>query len=152
MKPWKNRAEKSRIIGTLGDAYYAELIAQAKAGTLTADNQAIYDDCRQALAFATVETSLENMAIRIEEAAITVYNNASQPTNDIRTNAESATVQKAIDNCRSEANQLLSGVEKTLRTDASATKYATFFNSDTYVAPASAEVINEEDDTIFNGL
>lgn len=152
MKPWKRKAEKTRIIGTLGQAYYAELIAQAKAGTLTTENTAIYEECREALAFATVEASLENMAIRIEEGAITVYNNASQPVDDIRTNADANTVQKAIDNCKEEASRILRAVEETLRTNASATQYATFFNSDKYVAPADETEINEEGDTIFNGL
>jgi hypothetical protein len=152
MKPWKRRAEKTRIIGTLGQTYYNELIAQSKAGTLTADNLAIYDECREALAFATVEGSLENMAIRIEEGAITVYNNASQPADDIRTNANATTVQKAVDNCKEEATRIMRSVEDTLRTDASATKYPTFFNSTKYVAPADQTEINEEGDTIFNAL
>jgi len=152
MKPWKNRAESSRIIATLGPPYYNELLTQSKAGTLSTDNAPIFAKAQAALAFATIQLALENTAIRIEEGAITVYNNASQPANDLRTNASANTAQNAIDNARDEASKLLSEIEKTLLAEASATKYSTYFNSSKYVAPTDATAINEATDKIFNAL
>ena len=152
MKPWKNQAESGRIIDTLGQDYYDELITQAKAGTLSTENAPIFAKAQRALAFSTIEMSLDNTAIRIEEGAITVYNNASQPVNDIRTTASASVMDNAIKNARDEAKKLLGEIDATLKADASATKYATYFNSSKYVAAADATVINEEDDKIFNAL
>jgi hypothetical protein len=146
LRPWRNRAEESRIIGTLGKEYHAELITQAKAGSLTAENKAIYTLAQQALAFATIEISALHLQLRFEEGGVTIYNNASQPVNDLRTSAEIERVNLAVKKCQQQARSILSRIEKELRSNASASKYTTFFNSPAYVAPSEAVKLNDVTD------
>jgi hypothetical protein len=150
MMPWRDKAEQSRIIGTIGSDYHAELITKTKAETLLAEDTAIVQKAKQALAFATIEMSAMNMSIRIEEHSVSIYNNASQAENDLRTTAEISRVEIVQKHCRSEVRRLLREIENTLRAEASATKYATFFNSEAYTAPADITQLNDPTDKDHN--
>lgn len=150
LRPWRTKAEQSKIIGTLGATFHTELITQAKADSLSPENQIIYKKAQQALAYATIDLSAINLSLRIEEGAVSVYNNASQVANDLRTTADMERTDRARKYCASEARRLLVEIENTLRSEASATKYATFFNSDSYVAPADTTDLNDITDKDYN--
>jgi hypothetical protein len=157
--PWRNKAELSRIIGTLGEDYHKELVMEANGvdgAELDAVNEPIFKMARQALAFATIELAILHLGLRIEEHGVTVYNNASNATNDLRTPAEIERTKLAAEQAKAESDRLLQEIEKELRENASATKYATFFNSEAYVAPEDVTVLNDtelnENPGNFNGL
>ncbi len=150
LKPWRDKTELSKIAGTLGTDYHNELVVKIKADGLLAEDEIILEKARRALAFATIEASAMNLSIRIEEHAVTVYNNASQVANDLRTTVEIQRVEKAQNYCKKEALQILKDIETTLRTEASVSKYPTFFASDAYIAPEDAVVLNDTTDKDHN--
>lgn len=156
IKPWKDKIEKSRILGVLGKDYHTELITQVKNDSLTDENKLIQYQAQRALAMLTMDAAMVNLSIRIDETGVSVYNNASQPANDLRTTAEIQRMQMAQNRCQLEGKHALSSIESELQANAAANKYATFFNSDAYTAPADATVLNDTDENpnpgYFNAL
>lgn len=153
LRPWRDKAERSRIIGTIGQDYYDELITQRNAGTLTPENKVIFTKAADALAYATMQHSIMNLSLTIDETGVTVYNNPSQPTDEMRTTAEIKRIELAATRCQHECDRLLEEIEKELDANASAEKYATYFASDKYTAPADAVNLNDPtEQSFFNAL
>ena len=76
--------------------------------------------------------------------------------NDLRTSVDHARNNEIKHITKLQAEEILQGIEDELQANASATKYATFFNSDTYVAPEDATTLNDTEENptpgYFNAL
>ena len=150
--PWRDKVEQARIVHTLGEAYYTELLTQHHAANLSTDDEAIFAKAAEALAYGTMEKAMMNLSITIEEMGVTVYNNQGQALEEMRTTAEIQRIEKATAIARQESQRLLTAIQKELDTNASASKYTTYFNSPTYTAPDDQPDLNPEGQTFYNGL
>lgn len=155
LKPWLIKAE-AKVVAVLGADYFNELITEARAEALTSDNLAIYQDAQKALAYATIEICLTHLSIRISDDGVTVYNNASNPVNDLRTTVDHDRNNAIKHESKIQSQEYLRKIETELQTNASATKYPTYYNSDAYVEPEDEETINDITDDpnpgYFNAL
>lgn len=147
--------EKKYIKPTLSDDYYDELKEAMQGSTdMSDDDQAILDLIRPALAHMTMARALQEISIDfldwgIFETASSTFSNIS---NKQTANRERIAVMQQA--CEEDGKAELKALQEYLDTNAAEDKYATYYNSDTYIAEDEVpqtrnQFENSEDNSIM---
>jgi hypothetical protein len=133
------KMERFALVPVLGQEYFAELKAEQAAGTLTPENAAIVADfLRPALAHIVMGSAIGEMGFALNGADFEL--NVFRPDDSNSKEADPG-LQKLLDMKGDQAlhdgERFLRLLRKKLNTEASAEKYATYFASSAYDAPAT---------------
>ena len=154
--PLIRKMERFALVPVLGQPYFDELKAQQAAGTLTAENAAVVTAfLRPALAHVVMGAAIGELGFSLNGAAFEL--NVFRPDNSNSKETDPG-VQKLLDIKGSQANDdgahFLRQLRKQLNTEASAEKYATYFASSAYDAPANAltYIRNQTTDRVYGAF
>ena len=153
LQPVIGSIEQKYIKYTLSPELFAVIKSEFEAGTLSADNQILYDMIIPALVHLTMARAL--MEINIDMLDWGIFNNAANTFNSISTKQTANEKRIAVmyeANLR-DGEAELKMLQEFLDNSASASKYALYFNSNRYVGPENAEkrfeFINDSTKSIF---
>ncbi len=154
--PLIRKQESFALKPVLGPAYYTELKEQQAAGTLSPENKAIVEEyLRPALAHVVMGTAIGEMGFALNGANFEL--NVFRPDSANSKEADPG-LQALLDmkghQALADGERFLRRLRKHLNTEASAEKYATYFSSDAYDAPASETgyIHNDASAPVFIGL
>jgi hypothetical protein len=137
--PTLRRVERFRLGAVLGAAYLAELRAELVAGVVSADNQLVLEEyVRPALASLTVALAIPEVGIGLSggnlELNVYRFDNANEKEADA--SIDKLLMQK-VAQAETDGQAYLLDLRTYLNANASATRYASYFNSAVYRDPTS---------------
>lgn len=126
---------------TIGEAFFAELKAETSP---TDDEKAVIADLKKAIAHLTIHHAFEKRTVKVTEKGVVIYDRNTdrgasenaQPTADLMSHTMAAT--------KRDGNNYLSKARNYLNANASGSVFATYFQSDKYVAPVEREDPNKD--------
>jgi Family of unknown function (DUF6712) len=128
--------ERLYIRPVISEAYFDELKAEILADTVSADNDLILDEfIKPALANLSIAHGAKGLAIDITSAGIFEHSKSDRGNIMVTTSASGGRLASALTEANILGKTYLNRLRKYLNENASASKYATYFNSDKYVAP-----------------
>ncbi|MDO7849232.1 hypothetical protein Q5H92_22905 [Hymenobacter sp. M29] len=150
------KMERFALVPVLGQAYYDELKAQHASGTLSPENAAVVADyLRPALAHITMGSAIGEMSFALNGAnfELNVFRPDASNAKESDPGLQQLLETKGHDALR-DGERFLRQLRKLLNSEASAQKYATYFASSAYDAPASelAYITTDAKAPIFFGF
>lgn len=155
MKGVMKNIEKRYIRPTLSDAFYSEMktaLQSSSSSGMSADDQAVIDLIRPAIAHLTIARALKEISIDMLDWG--VFDTAGNTFDNIqgKQEANATRIGMMIDANQLDGEADLKELQIFLDKNASATKYSTYFNSDVYADPAADRpslFVNGKDKSIF---
>ena len=154
--PIIRKMERFALVPVLGQAYFDELKQQQAAGTLSPENAAVVAAyLRPALAHIVMGSAIGEMGFALNGAAFEL--NVYRPDNSNAKESDPG-LQKLLDmkgdQALTDGERFLRQLRTWLNAQASAEKYATYFASSAYDAPATAlaYIVNQPTDAVFGAL
>jgi hypothetical protein len=157
LKPVIASIEKKYIRPTLGSDYFDELkgiLNGSGSSDISNDDQTILDLIRPALAHLTLERALQEISIDVLDWG--VFETASNTFDKVqgKANANRERIGVMVDACQRDGEAELKELQEYLDTNASASKYTTYYNSDRRITPGTApedrvKFVNDKDKGIF---
>jgi hypothetical protein len=131
LQPMMNRVEAFKIAPSISAAFYASIKEEIKTGTISEDTQAIMVYLQPAIVFFTAAKSLFELPLQITENGILMnYARAFESQQNKETKvADTVDRRKVADQWEQDGANYLSMLVDYLNDNATASKYASFFNS-----------------------
>ena len=154
--PLIRKMERFALVPVLGQPYFDELKTEQASGTLSSENAAIVADyLRPALAHLVMGAAIGEMGFALNGANFEL--NVFRPDNSNSKEADPG-LQKLLDmkgdQALSDGERFLRQLRTYLNTQASADRYATYFASSAYDAPAKERgyIVNQPSDAVFGAF
>jgi hypothetical protein len=131
------KTERFRLEPTLGEEFFDELKQQLRDGAVTAENEKLLDDyVRPALAHLVMAQAIGELSFSLNGNALelNVYRPDDSNSKESDPGLTALLDMKAMQ-ALDDGEKYLRKLTKHLNTTASATRYATYFNSDAYAPP-----------------
>lgn len=149
--PTLRKVESFDVAPVLGPDFYAELRAQVQAGALTADNQRVLTMYVQpALASLTVARAVPELGLSLNGQALELnvyrFDDAQRtPANNAQGSPVAGLLQLKVEQALADGHRYLQLLRGYLNSQASGTRYATYFTSSTYQAAGAARPLVRND-------
>jgi hypothetical protein len=157
LKPIITSIEKKYIRPTLGMEYFDELkevLNSSGSSAISDDDQAVLDLIRPALAHLTLERALLEISIDVLDWG--VFETSSNTFDKVqgKANANRDRIGVMVDACEKDGEAELKELQEYLDTNASASRYVTYYNSDRRITPGTApedrvKFVNDKEKGIF---
>ena len=131
--------------GAISTALYDTIITELLANSVSAENQAILDLVRPAIAHLTFAESALELSLTVDDRGITVFSNPFADMIENREAVDMARLQKLIDQAKEHGMMYLKNAEDKLQADATAVVYPDFFGSDNYNSSYTGKFVNDSD-------
>jgi hypothetical protein len=135
LRPYRTKVEQYELKSYLGEDLYNEIKGQIAADTLNADNTALLPFIHQAVCNRAIEKGLIPLNLQIDERGHLMQGIQESHTMKMQAHAKDAHMDTMAKMYAAEADAFFEKLRSYLNANASATKYAVYFNSDLYVDP-----------------
>lgn len=144
LRPIIRDIQEQRIKDALPADFYEELLTQLDEDSLTPDNKLLLDTyLNPAIAKLTIEEALTTLPVEVSHSGVNV--NQLELAGDARTSklADISLIEKKAWTLQGRGGFYLSNMKEYLNTNASATKYPLWFDSDNYSKTLKAQIEEE---------
>lgn len=154
LRPHRRKVEQYELKSYLGADLYDEIKAQIIAGSISADNTALLPFIHEAVCNRAIAKGILALNLQINEHGYLVSGLQESTTMNMAKKAANEHIDTLVKQYNAEADAFFEKLRSYLNANASATKYAVYFNSDLYVDP-NGEDSNEDrhqnkaDDPLF---
>lgn len=148
------KTERFRLEPALGTDFYDELKLQLRDGDLSAENEKLLDDyLRPALAHLVMAQAIGELGFALNGSALEL--NVYRPDDSNGKESDPGLTQlldMKADQALDDGERYLRQLAKHLNGTASATRYATYFNSDAYRPPVVIDYLNAVSAPVFGAF
>jgi hypothetical protein len=135
LRPYRTKVEQFELKGYLGADLYAEIKSQIEAGSVSTDNQALLPFIHQAVCNRAIAKGLIPLNLQIDERGHLSAGIQESHTMKMQQHAKDSHLDTLFKQYTAEADAFFEKLRNYLNANASATRYAVYFNSDLYVDP-----------------
>lgn len=135
LRPYRRKVEQYELKSYLGADLYDEIKSEIAAGSISADNQALLPFIREAVSNRAIAKGMLPLNLQIDERGHLVQGIQESHTMKMQAHAKDAHIDTMVKQYNAEADAFFEKIRNYLNANASATKYAVYFNSDLYVDP-----------------
>lgn len=148
------KTERFRLAPALGEEFFDELKQQLREGALTAENEKLLDDyVRPALAHLVMAQAIGELGFALNGNALEL--NVYRPDDANSKESDPGLTQLLelkADQALDDGEHYLRKLSQHLNGTASATRYATYFNSDAYRPPVVVDYLNAVSAPVFGAF
>lgn len=152
MKPYMEYIQDKHIKGTIGKEYYDELLAEIASGEITEENVVILDMIRKAVVNLASSVAAGEMSVSLDADGILVKSSSNADDNPQKGNATEQRLGMLVNTWREMGESYLRELSDFLNSEATASVYATYFESSKYVSPATSTGIYSNPNSFNVGL
>lgn len=135
LRPHRRKVESTELKNVLSSDLYDEIKAEIVAGSISADNTALLPMIRDGVANRSIAKGFLALNLEVSEMGYLVSGMQESSTMNMKKPAKDTHADSLIRNYNTEADASFQALETYLNTNATASKYAAYFNSDVYEAP-----------------
>lgn len=135
LRPYRQKVEQYELKSYLGTDLYDEMRTQIVANTVSADNQELWPFIQQAVCHRTMEKGIIALNLQIDERGHLAAGIQESHTMKMQQHAADEHINTLVKQHAAEADAFFEKLRSYLNANASAAKYAVYFNSDLYVDP-----------------
>jgi hypothetical protein len=139
LKPTMKLVQDKQLLGTIGKDYYDELLAEVFAGTISPDNVYPLSLVRNAVTYITCAIALYELAIRIDRDGVTITASRNTDEPQVKNAVDNKALSPIAKNWMEAGEGYLRTLSDYLNKNATASMFATYFNSDKYRDPTLDE-------------
>ena len=154
LRPYRRKVEQYELKSFLGTDLYDEIKAEIVAGSVSADNTALLPFIYEAVCNRSIAKGILALNLQVDERGYLAAGIQESHTMKMQQQAKDEHVNTLVKQYDAEANAFFEKLRTYLNTNATASKYAVYFNSDLYVDPNGADPDadkheNAADDPLF---
>lgn len=135
LRPSMLHIQEELIQANIGADLYTELLQENETGTFSADNAALMPYIYKAVAHLSVERALQEQILTLDKAGLSI---SSLKTDREIMAVDADRLAAYAKDAMEKGNAALKELKQYLNTNASATKYASYFSSSLYTNPAES--------------
>lgn len=153
LMPVQEKIIDNQVKGKLGAEFVEAYIANLHTGTLSADNKLIQKRLNRAIAYTTMAEAAGILQMVFGPNGIAIFDSFHQPEGSRRQADDISRIQLLRDIASDSGREEFRQLQIFLDTNASATRYPEYFNSENYSPPdIDVTEINEDDQQDFHAL
>lgn len=154
LRPHRRKVEQYELKSYLGTDLYDEIKAEILAGSVGADNTALLPFIHEAVSNRAIAKGILALNLQINEHGYLVSGLQESHTMSMAKKAKDEHIDTLVKQYNAEADAFFEKLRSYLNANATASKYAVYFNSNLYVDPTSADpnadrYQNQADDPLF---
>lgn len=154
LRPYRRKVEQYELKSYLGADLYDEIKTEIEAGSISADNQALLPFIHEAVCNRAIAKGILPLNLQIDERGHLVQGIQESHTMKMQQHAKDAHLDTMVKQYNAEADAFFEKIRSYLNANASASKYAVYFNSDLYVDPEGSNpnedrYENQAEDPLF---
>lgn len=139
LRPYRTKVEQFELKSYLGEDLYDEIKAEILAGSISADNAALYPYIKEAVANRSIAKGILALNLQIDERGHLAAGIQESHTMKMQQHAKDAHLDTLVKQYNAEADAFFEKLRSYLNANATASKYAVYFASDLYVDPNGAD-------------
>ncbi len=139
LRPYRQKVEHYELKSYLGADLYDEVRTQITTNTVSADNQELWPFIQQAVCHRAMAKGIIALNLQIDERGYLTAGIQESHTMKMQQVAKDEHINTLVKQHEAEADAFFEKLRNYLNANASATKYAVYFNSDLYVDPNGAD-------------
>lgn len=154
LRPYRRKVEQYELKSYLGTDLYDEIKAEILADSISADNTALLPFIHQAVCNRAIAKGILALNLQIDERGHLAAGIQESHTMKMEQHAKDAHIDTLVKQYDAEADAFFEKLRIYLNENATASKYAVYFNSDLYVDPNGADPNedkhqNQSEDPLF---
>jgi len=139
LRPYRRKVEQYELKSYLGTDLYDEMRTQITTNAVSADNQELIPFIKEAVANRAIAKGILALNLQIDERGYLSAGIQESHTMKMQQQAKDEHINTLVKQYNAEADAFFEKLRSYLNQEASASKYAVYFNSDLYVDPNGAD-------------